>query len=417
MKNLLKTLPLLAFVLFLTACTKEQLTPDTQQLAASGDENLTIVNDYAQLPPPAGYLSEQEVIKVLKLDQELTPRNHNNSVLLALSNDASGNEVISFNRNSDQTIYEGGRFSTGGKGSGLSLDNQSSMALSAGGKFLYTVNPGSDDFSFFHIQNDGTLDLKGKIASGGERPVSIAVRNGLIYVLNAGGTGNITGFGFNQQGQLVQIPNSTRSLSSTDAEAAQIGFSSSGKVLVVTEKESNTISTFPVLASGKTSAIQTYTTAGTTPSGFVFGNNNNFLVSEAGGGQDNASTVSTYHVTDYGKVSLVDGPFTTNATAGGRVVMDKNKQRIFTSNTTSNNISSLNVSYSGKLSAANNGTNTVAMSGPMDAAMDKDSEYLYVLTKGSKGVLTYKAGTNGELTQIGMYDLNLSDYMTGLVAR
>ncbi|MEK7257876.1 MAG: beta-propeller fold lactonase family protein, partial [Bacteroidota bacterium] len=339
------------------------------------------------------------------------------SAVYTLGNEVAGNEVIAFYRNDDGSLYEAGRYGTGGTGSGGGLGNQAALAMSSGGKFLYAVNPGSNEISHFLIRNDGSLELKNRIASGGVLPVSIAVHNGLVYVLNAGGTGNITGFAFNQQGQIFQLSNSTRALSSPSAGAAQIAFSPDGKVLVVTEKATNTISSYPVLSSGRTGAIRTFPSANATPFGFAFGRNGNFHVSEAAGGAAGASTISTYHVNIIGQVSLVDGPFALNQSAACWVALAKNNSLLFSTNTGSNTISTLDVSFSGVLSAPASGGTATAMSQPLDAAVDKDSDHLYVLATGNNAIISYTFDSNGKLTQIDVDDENLPDRMSGLVVR
>jgi len=57
------------------------------------------------------------------------------------------------------------------------------------------------------------LSLLGTFASGGITPTSLTSYQDMLYVLNAGGSGNIAGFFVSAQGQLQPIPNSTRYLS------------------------------------------------------------------------------------------------------------------------------------------------------------------------------------------------------------
>ena len=46
------------------------------------------------------------------------------------------------------------------------------------------MNAGSDTVSAFGVAADGTLD-RGQVSSGGDRPISVTVRDGRGYVLNA----------------------------------------------------------------------------------------------------------------------------------------------------------------------------------------------------------------------------------------
>ncbi len=407
MKNIRILLPILALTITLAACVKEPLTPTA---AVSVDADLL------QIDPAEGLLDEAGLLRLLG-EEEISTRSSGQSAVYTISNEVASNQVIAFNRNSDGSIYEAGRYATGGTGTGGGLGNQGALAISPGGKFLYVVNPGSNDISYFLIKNDGSLMLLNRIGSGGMTPISITVYNSLVYVLNAGGTGNITGFAFNQQGQLFQLPNSTRDLSSSAAGAAQISFKPNGKALVVTEKATNIISSYAVLNNGRPSAIRTFPAANATPFGFAFGNNGDFHVSEAVGGAPGASSVSTYDVSNNGHVSLVNGPFALNQTAACWVVLTHNNQHLYTTNTGSNNISTLNVSQSGNLSFGNGGNPTPSMSVPLDAAIDQGSDYLYVLATGNNAIISYNIGSNGQLTQIDIDDNNLPDRMNGLVVR
>lgn len=399
MKTLSHVISAMVLAFMVVSCTKENLTPSTQALAASHDGT---------------YLDDAALLQMLELDGEIYDRN-GSSTVYTMSNKASGNEIMAYTVNSDGTLDEAAKFSTGGTGTDADLNSQGSMALALGGKMLYAVNPGSNDLSVFYVQTDGGLVLKEKVATGGTRPVSVTVNNGLVYVLNAGGKGNITGFGYNNQGKLVQIPGSSTSLSTDNAGATQVSFTPDGKSLVVTEKQSNTITSFSVLAN-KPYNMQTIASAGKSPSGFTFGNNNNFYVSESGNGMTDASTVSAYNVDNTGKVKLIDGPMAMNTTDAGFVTMAKNKNRLFTTNKGSNSISSLNVSGFGKLSASGTAA-TSAMTGPIDAALDSESKFMYVLATGGNSLISYKLNNDGSMSQIDAEATNMPDFMSGLVVR
>ncbi|MEZ4954013.1 MAG: beta-propeller fold lactonase family protein [Saprospiraceae bacterium] len=407
MKNFQNIVVVLVFSIFVISCAKENLTSELNDFPVTEELN---VNANDLLLDDAGLLAlyaEEEGV-----DSRMAGFQ---STVYTLSNEVSGNEVIAFDRNKDGTITESGRYATGGLGSGGGLGNQGALALSKTGKFLYAVNAGSNDFSVFYIKSDGSLALKDKTNSGGELPISITERNSIIYLLNAGGDGNIAGFGFNNLGNLTAIPNSVKPLSGPAPGPAQISFSPNGKALIVTEKATNLISSYAVVAN-RPSDVRTFPSAGQTPFGFDFGNNNNFYVSEAAGGVPGASTVSSYHVDNAGHVNLVDGPEATNQTAACWLVLTKNKNHLFTTNTGSSNISTVMVSGLGNLNAIA-GITSPAMSSPIDAALDKDSKFLYVLASGTDAILSYEVGPNGELTQIDTDDNNLPDRMTGLIVR
>jgi 6-phosphogluconolactonase len=108
------------------------------------------------------------------------------------TNDAEKNEVVAFRRDADGTLSPLGSYATGGRGTGKPhLASQSSIVVS--GDRLFVVNAGSDDISLFAIAPDG-LSLLDRAVSGGAMPTSVAVRDANVYVLNAGGAPNVTGF-------------------------------------------------------------------------------------------------------------------------------------------------------------------------------------------------------------------------------
>lgn len=116
----------------------------------------------------------------------------------------------------------------------------------------------------FRVRDDG-LTLVSRILSGGTLPTSLTVHDNLLYVLNAGGSGNISGFGIGNDDQLVPIAASTRSLSGGATAPAQVSFSPDGHLLVVTEKATNAIDTYVVGADGRAAGPNVQASSGATP--------------------------------------------------------------------------------------------------------------------------------------------------------
>ena len=75
---------------------------------------------------------------------------------------------------------------------------------------------------------------------------------------------------------------------------------------------------------------------------------------------------------------------------------------------------SLAVDNLGKLSLSNGGEPTLTEAGPLDAALDNGSKYLYVLSGGNDAIVSYALETDGVLTQIDS-DAGLPDRASGLV--
>src|SRR5271163_3244449 len=133
------------------------------------------------------------------------------------TNETGGNAILVFNRSLDGTLKPAGTFPTGGLGSGgrepdFGLGNAGALALSDDRRFLFAVNPGSDDITVFAIRPDG-LAIVDRQTSGGHQPLSITVHRNLVYVLNGGGnvgaSDNISGFLVDDRGKLSHLRGST----------------------------------------------------------------------------------------------------------------------------------------------------------------------------------------------------------------
>jgi 6-phosphogluconolactonase (cycloisomerase 2 family) len=322
----------------------------------------------------------------------------NRGFVYTLSNQAAGNSVIAYKRNANGSISLTGSFATGGNGTGGGLGNQGAVVINDEEDVVLAVNAGSNSISSLKMTGSG-LKLKSKIGSGGTRPVSIAGHNDLVYVLNAGGSGNISGFRLNDD-KLVAIPNSTRPLSSSTAGAAEISFVRNGTVLVITEKATNKIITYTVDETGRPGQMHSITSASPTPFGFATGRFGNIYVSEAVGGAANASNVSSYHIAPDGAITLVQGPVATTQSAACWVVLTGDGKYIYTTNTASNTLSSFNVNQgSGAINLKQPIASTTDMA-PIDAALTDNSKYLYVLNAASHSITVYAVAANGNLSAI-----------------
>ncbi len=330
-----------------------------------------------------------------------------------MSNGTDGNAVLAFRQHGD-TLVPAGSFSTGGKGSGGGLGNQGALAFSDDGDALFVVNPGSHDISVFEI-NGRHLRLIDRVPSGGTNPISIATHEDYVYVLNAGGQGNIAGFELTQHNKLKPIAGSNQPLSGANTAPAQISFNLSGDTLVVTEKATNIIDTYAVDEDGVASAPVSQKSNGQTPFGFSFTPRGVLVVSEAFGGAPNASAVSSYRLRD-GQLNVRSGSIGTTQSAACWIVITKNGKFAYASNTGSNNISSYRVGSAGRLTLQE-AVATPTGAGPIDMALNKNSRFLYVLNAGSDSLEVFRVNRwNGRLTQ-GTGVSGLPNGANGLVAR
>ena len=149
-----------------------------------------------------------------------------NGAVYVLGNQTSGNNVLVFARHADGTLAAPVSVSTGGTGTGGGLGSQGAIVLDESGRHLYAVNAGSNTITSFRVRPNG-LERVDVVDSGGVMPTSIAVDGDLVYVLNAGGDGSITGFSADD-GDLAPLAGSTRPLSGAATAPAQVSFTPDG---------------------------------------------------------------------------------------------------------------------------------------------------------------------------------------------
>src|SRR5271168_4622126 len=88
--------------------------------------------------------------------------------VFVMTNDATTNEVIAYERNSYGTLYSPHTFKTGGRGSGGKgdpLGSQGSLTLSQDHQWLFAVNAGSGTLSVFRVE-DSVLILTDQVPTG-----------------------------------------------------------------------------------------------------------------------------------------------------------------------------------------------------------------------------------------------------------
>ena len=341
----------------------------------------------------------------------------NDGAVYVLGNQDSGNTVIVFRRAENGALTRVQEASTGGLGSGGTPDplaSQGALTLNESGHLLFAVNAGSNDLSALLVTEDG-LRLADRKPSGGERPVSVTVHGNVVYVLNASGTPNISGFFVNPHGKLTPIPDSTRLLAGgASAAPAEVRFSPDGGLLLVTEKGTSLIDLFAVDDDGHIFRQSSQSSNGSTPFGFSFVRGRSLIVSEAGG-----STLSSYKLVeedaDSDDLKIISGSVPNNQVAACWVVVKSSRRVAFSSNTGSGTISSFRIAPRGELSLiAGVAADLGAGSGAIDMALSHGSRFLYVLSS-DLGTVTGFRVSGGQLVKISQQDgLPLS--MQGLAA-
>jgi len=313
-----------------------------------------------------------------------------------LTNQVAGNAVAVFDRAADGTLGAAGTVATGGTGTGAALGSQGAVALSDDGRWLFAVNAGSNDVSVFAARG-AELTLASRTASGGTLPISVTVHRNLLYVLNAGGDGNISGFSVGTTGGLTPVPGSTRSLSGSNVGPAEVSFSPDGRRLVVTEKNTSLLDVYAVDANGAAGARISFTSAGGTPFGFAFGQHDVLLVSEAAA----PGSASSYILGRGGDLAVVSSAVLTHQGAPCWAVVTNDGRLGFTGNG-SGSVSGFSVTPRGRIRLIDaNGASAVISGGVNDIALNGNSRYLYVLgTGGSPTIHPFRIERDGHLTPL-----------------
>ncbi|MGI9044767.1 MAG: beta-propeller fold lactonase family protein [Gemmatimonadaceae bacterium] len=394
--------------------------------------------------------------EALELEPSLSRGSEKNTLpgaVYSMSNDAAGNDVVVYNRAKDGTLSFAGSYSTGGNGSGGFEDSANGLVLGSDdgesapnnlqgdSKFLFATNAGSNTISVFRVNKNDTHDKKDKRDaitlvevqnSGGEKPVSLTVNNGILYVLNSGEfidgeiaipnctTGNlpsITGFSVSDKGELTPIPNSTRQLSGDPPSGcAQVSFNPSGTVLVVTERlaqdedptsaagDEGVINTFVLNADGTPGTHQIFDATGEGPFGFTFNKSGALLTTEQFDGPMGVGrgAAAGYMLNASGTLTATS-PSVQN---GGTdtcwfVVTDDGVYGYTTSFFGTGQISLYRVSTNGALALIDaTADDGAAGTGASDLSLSKNSEYLYQLNSLRGTISEYRVASNGGLALV-----------------
>ncbi len=343
-------------------------------------------------------------------DESVVAAGNRNGAVFVMTNandPIRGNEIVMYRRASDGTLTVTGRFPTGGQGLGSGLGSQGAVTLSENGRWLFVVNAGSNELAVFAVHEFG-LELTDNVNSGGIQPTSVTVRRGLVYVLNAGDAGNITGFILRNNGALTPIGDSTRSLSNNGSGAApapaQVAFTPNGKALLVTERSSNLIDSYTVERNGQATGPVAHISAGTTPFGFAFAKNDTLVISEAFGGAINGSAASSYQLDKHGTPTVVSSSIPTNQSAACWVVVTNDGKYAYTTNAGSASLSLFQVDKYGELTLLNSRAGeTGDGTGPTDAAVSHNGRLIYALSARSQTIIGFSVQADGSLVSVGSF--------------
>lgn len=322
------------------------------------------------------------------------------SAVYVQTNDPTGNQIVTYLSDGDG-LHLVGRTATGGDGAAIpgsvvdKLASQGGLASAPQEGLLVGVNGGSNTISVFHAVGPFVSQPR-VVPSGGDTPVSVAIRGDLIYVLNAGGTGSIQGF---YAQSLTPIPGSHQNLGLTPEltprflnTPGQIGFTPDGRHVVVTTKANGSdIDVFAVTPSGSVTGAPVVNPSATpVPFGFTFDHAGHLVVTEAG-----TSALTTYTLNGNG--SLTELGSTTDGLAA-LCWVTTNGTYFFGANAGSAAVTSYSIGVSGTPTIVGSATTDP---GPIDLAASSDGQSLFVETGGSDLVDTFAIHAGGSLVATG----------------
>ncbi len=319
--------------------------------------------------------------------------------VFAMTNAASNNQIETYIRREDGSLEQAGAFSTGGNGSGGTVDplhSQGSLRLSTDHRLLFAVNAGSSTLSSFAVRG-AQLFLLDTVPTGGSMPTSVAQAGDLVYVLNAGGNGSVTGFRILGNGRLLPIPNSTRYLSGSASAPTDVVLSPNGQFVIVPESATNTIDVFRVFPNGTLSEPVTTDSAGATPFAAVFAPDGALIVGNA------SNTISSYQLNWNGSLHTVSNAVPTEGMATCWDVIARFGRSVYTSNAGSSTLSGFDIARDGELTPIGNtvvGENPTGSSN-IDIAASDDGRYLYTLNAATGAIGEFAVQDDGGLVSLG----------------
>lgn len=337
--------------------------------------------------------------------------------LYTLGNAADGNAVSGYLRSSNGNLSRNGSYATTGKGLGAGLGSQGALVFDAASQRFFAVNAGDDSISMLALDASGELTVQSKVASGGVRPVSIAVHGEVVYVVNQGNAqtaANISGFSV-KNNALVAIAGSTRPLSAAgDVHPTDVGFTPDGAFVVVIERFAGKVDTF-ALVDGVAQAGNFQTSAGMQPFAFDFSPEGALIVAEVGNGTATGSSVSSYAIAETGVLTPITSALPTKqgaacwiAVAGGYA---------YIANAATANLTGVAVSETGALTLLDSsGVTAVTGAGANDLAVSPDHGYLYSLAGGPHEIRPFAIRADGSLTALPALS-GVPATAVGLVAR
>ncbi|WHY94778.1 beta-propeller fold lactonase family protein [Neobacillus cucumis] len=338
------------------------------------------------------------------------------SMVYMMTNNDVMNQIIAFYRDMNGMLTFVGAYPTQGRGTGTKevsgvtanegvdpLASQGALTLSRDGRFLLTVNAGSNTISSFIITDNGVPVLTDVKPSGGAQPNSVDVFGNFVYVSNVGNAANnfasnISGFLIEANGRLTPISGSTHSISTFNAQPAQVLFTPDGSKILVTELTSNNLSIFHVNQNGIVTGPIVNNSYGQGPLGAYFLSSGILLVTEA-----MSNALSSYSLSNDGILHVISGSVPNGYKTACWVVTTKDERFAYTTNTLSGTISTYRIDSNGALSVVRHITSTppgAAPGLPMDVRVSKDGQHFYTLNGNQGTISVFSIQNDGSLVRL-----------------
>jgi len=350
------------------------------------------------------------------------------------TNTPGHNQVVAYHRAADGSLSMLGTYDTGGAGTGVYEDSNTMLVLGSaagqsspvdlggGADLLFVANAGSNDISVFKAQPQGRLTLVTRQPSGGDRPTSLTVRNGLLYVMDSAGgifpgegscfagKPTISGFRVAASGQLTPIPGSTRRLSAGPGSGCnQITFNPSGTVLLVSQFAANRIDTFTVGSDGIARGPITNVPVPSGPFGLNFDKQGRLLTTEEFQGLTGRGGVVSYRIGGDGHLQPIGGFVPNGETETCWIVPTPDGRYAYTSSfgplpsqpapmaARHGAISSYRLRNDGTLEVLNPRAGQIDF-GAADITLAGGGRYLYALNAAEGTITGWRIGSDGSLT-------------------
>src|SRR5215217_2591848 len=328
---------------------------------------------------------------------------------------AAPNELIAFRRADDGSLDLIGSVATGGEGDGTPhLQSQGSVTLTSDGQYLLVTNAASDDLSVFSVAAVGSIKQRERVHTGAT-PRSVAERDGLVVVLNTGEPGLVS-FRVHAEG-IERVEGGDQALDTSDADPAQVAFSPDGSMVVITQRGTDSIVAYEVTADGTFGASSEVASEGPTPYGFAFTSGGTLVVTEAFGAEKGAAAASSYTIEDG---SLV---VRTSSVGNGRseicwAVITPDDRFAFTTNFADGAVSRYAIAADGSLSLddATAGISVDGMPGLRDEGITSDGRFLYAIDADGSRIYSWSVDAEGSLEPVGSWE-GVPETVAGLAAR